>query len=618
MEQTKKLGVIVGVNGDISTVGMYDMSNDSDIIWYGDVLSGTKVGSYLTILQNDIKIVAAVINEKILDQKNTIKSVEFDNRYQKNSINRVIQLKTRGVIKNGDFNVTSSYVPMIGNEISYTTKKDLNIIYGVDCPENSIEIGESILENQPVRIDINSFFASHIGIFGNTGSGKSNTLHMLYLELFNSRYREKIFEKSQFIVIDFNGEYVGNQFGVNENKKNFILSTRKKAFNKIPIDEKYIFDIDILSILFSATLATQKPFLKKVLSIFNELESNGGFEDVEIGLLEKLLTNIEDVNESSLDNFMEILKKYSKKKDYVINHRRITSKGNYEFKKIENNNSWVEEKKEYVNSGDKLNFNIREFLELNEIKNNLKNLWEANKCNPIKRLKMVMDFQRVYETSWGKTNDEFINPLFLRIKSSFDSLEKVIEVKANISESDFKGLNVISLVNTNQEVKRIIPMLISKMFYDIQKRKVAGNKVTRTTHLIVDEAHNILNSDIEIKGDTWKDYRLQVFEEIIKEGRKFGFFLTLSSQRPSDISPTIMSQLHNYAIHRLVNERDLKMLENTMPTLDETSHKMIPSLGKGEAVFTGKSIQVPIFVKVKKEENIRPDSDDVKLTELWD
>ncbi|TOG15365.1 hypothetical protein CGJ07_24370, partial [Vibrio parahaemolyticus] len=59
----------------------------------------------------------------------------------------------------------------------------------------------------------------------------------------------------------------------------------------------------------------------------------------------------------------------------------------------------------------------------------------------------------------------------------------------------------------------------------------------------------------------WKDYRLELFEELIKEGRKFGIFLTLSSQRPADISATIMSQLHNFFIHRLVNDRDLFLLD---------------------------------------------------------
>lgn len=190
MLKSKKLGVIVAVDGNISNVGMYNMSNDSNIIWYGHILTGPKIGAYLTIRQNDAKIVATVVTEKVIDQQNTIKSKEFDNRYIKNSINRVIQLKTQGVIINGKFEITSSYVPMIGNEVTLTTQKELAMIYGIDQDKipkgDTIEIGKSMLENQPIRLPINTFFASHIGIFGNTGSGKSNTLHKLYLELFKS------------------------------------------------------------------------------------------------------------------------------------------------------------------------------------------------------------------------------------------------------------------------------------------------------------------------------------------------------------------------------------------------------------------------------------------------
>ena len=179
-------------------------------------------------------------------------------------------------------------------------------------------------------------------------------------------------------------------------------------------------------------------------------------------------------------------------------------------------------------------------------------------------------------------------------------------------------LNVISLLNANQEIKRLVPMLYSKMIYDEQKKLMStSEKIEVTKHLIVDEAHNILNSQLKRVGDDWQDYRLSIFEEIIKEGRKFGFYLTLASQRPADISQTIMSQLHNYIIHRLVNDNDLNMLVNTMPTLDKFTFSMIPNLGQGEGIITGVAMKVPILVKIDKEEIIRPNSDDVNLTELW-
>ncbi|HGO9425615.1 TPA: hypothetical protein ACLBZ5_002689 [Bacillus cereus] len=58
-------------------------------------------------------------------------------------------------------------------------------------------------------------------------------------------------------------------------------------------------------------------------------------------------------------------------------------------------------------------------------------------------------------------------------------------------------------------------------------------------------------------------------------------------------------------IHRLVNEKDLRMFENTMPTLDKSSYQMIPRLGEGEAIVTGNAIQIPVFVEIYKEELLR-------------
>ncbi|SGZ20690.1 ATP-binding protein [Moritella viscosa] len=105
---------------------------------------------------------------------------------------------------------------------------------------------------------------------------------------------------------------------------------------------------------------------------------------------------------------------------------------------------------------------------------------------------------------------------------------------------------------------------------------------------------------------------------MIKEGRKFGVFLTLSSQRPADISPTIMSQLHNFFIHRLVNDRDLFLLDNTISTLDSVSRSLIPNLPKGACIITGTSFSLPMVVQVDKlSDEHKPDSDDVDLTMLW-
>ena len=615
---SKKIGVIVAVDGDLSQVGMYSLTNDVEYIWRGQILTGPRVGAYLTINQNDIKIIASVSSEKMVDTQNNVKSEVFDNRFSKGSVNRILTLKTKGVIEGNDFTVTSKYCPMIGNEISITTKKELDIIYGVEDLEDSISIGTSILENQPIHIPINSFFPSHIGIFGNTGSGKSNTLHKLYLELFRSKYENAIIKTSQFFIIDFNGEYtLENMFGINQNNKCvFNINTRVNDKSDIlPIKEEYILDSEILSILFDARPATQVPFLRQALKLYKEVTSRNEFNFGKFvtGTLKKILTSGNSIPQDSLDNWIETAKKYSENNDDTFSEidkiQFNSSKNSYYYKS--------EDIIVYFNSGskDSIPYSNLEKIKLNRIIEILNEKFNESQ-NLIDRLLMFLDFQKEHRTAWDKVNREHLIPLFNRIYSSLDSLKKVVLVTPDISNS-FKCVNIINLIDANQEIKRLIPMLLSKMIYDEQKKFASSNVVNNTKHLIIDEAHNILNSELKSIGDSWQDYRLSVFEEIIKEGRKFGFYLTLSSQRPADISPTIMSQLHNYLIHRLVNEKDLRMLESTMPTLDKTSYNMISMLGKGEAIFTGKAIKIPVFVKVEKENQIRPTSDDVVLTDIW-
>ncbi|MQS53134.1 ATP-binding protein [Companilactobacillus mishanensis] len=613
------IGVIVSVSGEECNVGMYEMSNDSNFLIDGELLNGPKVGAYLTIRQDTVKIIAIVTDEQIMDQKNSINSKEFDNRYSNNSINRVLKLKVVGVIEKGKFSITSQYVPMIGNELTLTTKEENIIIYGADTNTPCIPIGKSIREGQNIKLPINRFFASHIGIFGNTGSGKSNTLHKLYFELFCSEYLDGIKNHSRFFVIDFNGEYVGNGiFGLcNDDKKIYKLDTRRKGnVDRVPIQSSYLFDPDILSILFDARPATQVPFLRNALKKFNSFrfDNNKNIGKFIVGILTKILTTGNTVNSESLQAWIDCYGKYcdTLTSDELKKLSHNTNTGSFYFQES------GASKKEYIGESVTLSDELMKQFKILDLINNLQIKYgELADENPLKQLQMFLDFQLIYKTAWHSEDSKYIQPLFNRIESNFNSLNKVITVKESLNGADYKMMNIISLVNCNSEVKRVVPMMLSKMIYDIQKESTDGVSINRTTHLIIDEAHNILNSSASNIGDNWRDYRLSVFEEIIKEGRKFGFFLTLASQRPADISTTILSQLHNYFIHRMVNDRDLQSILNTMPTIDRTSFNQIPSLGKGEAIVSGTAIPVPIALTVDFEKQIRPNSDDVILTEVW-
>lgn len=626
MMMNKSLGVIVGVDGNISQVGMYSMSNESRFLWNGELLEGPKVGALLTILQNDVRIIAKVVNEKIMDQQNSVKSEEFDNRYSKNSVNRIVSLRMQGVIENNSFKVTSSYVPMIGNEVTITSKEDIDLIYGIKKDAPSIFIGKTIFENKKLDIPINEVFASHIGIFGNTGSGKSNTLHMLYSQLFDSKYKTNLFERSSFFIFDFNGEYRGkNIFGLNEDTRKIInLNTRDpESTDKIMLDRETFLDSDILSMLFDAKKGVQAPFIQKAIKKYKNLKTNRSAANFEVGLLRYTLRNTKQSAAGLREEWTQILENYLLSqciiKDYIYRNEVINKLNDLKNLELKSYVNWNAQKCEYF-SDEKFYYGEHFSEEAEQLFDQLTELLKVcfDQCTVFTKLRAFLEYQLIF-ASVNNNNLDYLKPLFNRITNVLDNLEILVEVKETDKVKKFyKSVNIISFLQTNLTVKRIIPMLVSKMIYNQQKNGVAlKKKVERTTHLIIDEAHNILGS-VESKSDYWQNKRLAAFEEIVKEGRKFGFFLTIASQRPADISPTIMSQLHNFFIHRLVNEKDLAMIENTMPTLDRTSFGMIPSLGQGETVLTGRAFPISIFAHVSHaSKEYRPKSDDIILTDIW-
>ena len=183
-----------------------------------------------------------------------------------------------------------------------------------------------------------------------------------------------------------------------------------------------------------------------------------------------------------------------------------------------------------------------------------------------------------------KAQNDHIAPAVNKLKSKQRDIEKILDT--NTEDTLFPpetNLVVINLKSANIEIKKTLPLIIAKKLYDEHKEQEDFKE--KTLNIIIDEAHNILSSSSERESETWKDYRLETFEEIIKEGRKFNVFLTVASQRPHDISPTIISQLHNYFIHRLINEFDINAIHKTVAYLDQLSFESIPVLTVGSAFF---------------------------------
>lgn len=571
-------------------------------------------------------------------KKNTLKIFFHDTKIQEFSKDRFIREVEAKVI--GSF-VREKYIsgmvafPQIFNDVILLPNEKISSIICGDTsteedptegnpstnPELFFKIGELWPEGIPYMINWAKIFNTHIAIFGNTGSGKSNTLARLYANLFYLDTKNIIeFGKSRFVVIDFNGEYVGKKV-LSENKRIYKLDTRIQngdSKNKIPIPADKFWDKEMLSILFGATAQTQQPFLNRLLNYYF---SNTTFID---NLSEYLCIAFKTVysfpskeSVSLLKEALNILKIDHDKFSSWINRSAFNPNNPNGYYSTIELPGWNESKRRWYWNADE-NENILS-EEISRIENTLESYnWKEKANNPIIQLQLATYFQMIFDLSRHTIQYDHISPLIHRIEARSKDLDKVLLIDYFQEEVNIfpdKNINVISLKHVNKDIKMLMPMLIAKISYNLHRTQSEQNSIF---NLIIDEAHNILSEKTTTESEKWKDYRLDVFEEIVKEGRKFGYYLTIASQRPADISPTIVSQIHNYFIHRLVNDNDLRLLDRTMTSLDYISKSSIPNLSAGQAIITGVSFDLPVIAQIDKlPKDEAPNSSNSELERIW-
>ena len=592
-----KIGEVIGVEGVSITIKMFENSNKDVFFFSGKKFKGVSIREHLFIQRGFVDVVCVVEGE-FLDEK------KIEREGDKIIYTRKVKVKPIGYFRNEKFCEGIKFLPMIKDPAFLISENKKHKIYTTNN-NTDFYIGKMLKEELPFYLPWKNLFNTHIGVLGTTGSGKSNTLTKLYTSVLEAK-SENIKGKSQFVILDFNGEYTNEQILPKKDKRIIAMNTENENENeddKFKMNEDQFWDVQILGILFKATTNTQIPFLRRVV---DGRKKNSHKTDSLKNYIQRIFKEVFS-STSQHRNCLELLKLVAKKVDNKELTEKISSVswnstlGVFYTNKIEDENK----SKHYFDNEEKYKKHFNKTV--SEIK--------VDQFDQFEELVLRTNICLCFELLQGHVQFEHIQPLLKRIDSHIPNLKKVISVEKSGSEE--KILTVISLKNCNSEIKKIVPLLIVKQYYE-QHKKSVKSPPDKTLHLIIDEAHNILSEQSKRESESWKDYRLELFEEIIKEGRKFGLFLTIASQRPADISPTIISQVHNFFIHRLVSERDLNLIDNTINTLDRLSRESIPTLPQGGCVVTGTSFSVPMMIQVHLlEKDQQPDSSDVNLENLW-
>lgn len=621
------IGTVREIQGTSVIVRMFEGADQFTYFINGKRYSGVLIGSYIGIKRGQYLIVGLIEKESAIDNLNDIENHTFS----KKRFVREFYLKIIGSFHRGIYTQGMVAFPQIFNDVVLLSDEQIHAVIagGQVVKKESLEylkLGKIWPSGIDYYVHWPNLFNTHIAIFGNTGSGKSNTLTKLYTSLFDLAKEKKIdFGESKFCFLDFNGEYTSEE--VFSKEKDVIkLSTRKTADsiqdeNKFSVPYNVFWDKDLLSTIFGATEQTQQPFLSRLINFyFKDDTFIDHISNYVVRAFQEIYTS--SANLESLNLLKEVLNDLSLSNETVSEwiDNSLVNKTTGKFYSTHKLDGWDLFKR------DSLYFwNINTQALNSEIKNAKENIqietifgFLPKIYNPINQLKIAAKLQMIHDLSNHTIQYDHLAPLLHRIEARSKDLNKVIIIgpKEHKITDNRKNIQIISLKDVNKDIRLLIPLLVAKVTYSHQKS--SNSKHTKIFNLIIDEAHNILSDRSSVESEKWKDYRLDVFEEIIKEGRKFGYYLTIASQRPADISTTIVSQVHNYFIHRLVNDNDLKMLQNTLSALDAVTRSTIPNLSPGQAIVTGVSFEQPVVVQVDElDDSKKPKSSNTNLLKIW-
>ncbi len=557
------LGKIIRV--DSSTVEV-EVSNDipsAAPIINGRLYKIGQIGTFVKMPIGNICIYGIV--SSVSNTPN--KSEEFQLKYNFGSRFLTVQLVGEKIGED-DFEKGVGTYPTINDEVHLVIEKDLFDIYGKK-DAGSVEIGKhSSSENLSVYTDIHKLILRHCAILGSTGSGKSNTTVSILKAILDD------YEGSRVVLVDPHGEYASAFPDAKVFKINDAANPLFIPFWLMNFDELAYF------------LVGAKP---------------------------------SDDNKPEYRDFRELITSFKKLNCNlnagIVNPNFVTADSPIPFsarKLWHEMNWWLCASFSSSIKGDQNKATAKQTEE-----GNFENL-EGAKFEPYAMGNLPpYKSQHIVYYSYEKK-------LLSRLKDSrFDFLFNPGDFKGTAGTKDLNNLlnewmgsesklAILDLSGVPFEVLDITVGLITRFIYDSMfwGRNETYTGKQRPLLLAYEEAHTYLN-----KNDT-NSYSKLAVEQVFKEGRKFGLGALVISQRPSEISETILAQVGTFIALRLTNSGDQSIVKSSAPDNLNSLIDLLPSLRTGEAIIVGEAIKIPSRVRIKLN-NPRPTSDDPKLVEGW-
>ena len=478
----------------------------------------------------------------------------------------------------------------------------------------------NVYDGYRINVDINDFFSNHFSVLGNSGSGKSCTVASILQRLMIGN--GKVPKNANFFFFDAFGEYNNAFSGLHKVNPAFnykYYTTNTRAINdeilRIPV---WLLDVDDLALLLDANTPSQLPIIEKTLNLVPILAGNS---DVVIKKKNDIIARaVQDIllsgDESTKirDQVTAVLTKFN------------TPDLNLESQIIQP--GYVRTLKQclYVDKTGKMQEMelVVEFIRgyIVDVEEEV-NADDLNPFYTLTDLELAMDFALINEGILKSSKVfDYANILSVRLHSLVNSeYKEFFSYPTYITREQFvdnllvgKDGSKCQIVNFNinyvdDRIAKVITKILSKMLFNVASNTLPRG--SRAFHIIIEEAHRyvIKDNDIDLLG-------YNIFERITKEGRKYGIFLGLITQRPSELSDTCISQCTNFVILRTLHPKDLDYIKNMVPNISIEIVQQLKNLKPGNCIAFGNAFKVPISMYIDIP-NPRPMSNNVDINNVW-
>lgn len=172
-------------------------------------------------------------------------------------------------------------------------------------------------------------------------------------------------------------------------------------------------------------------------------------------------------------------------------------------------------------------------------------------------------------------------------------------------------ITILDLSQLASEVLENVTALLGRLVLEFMQRN--PDRGNFPVVLILEEAHHYIPANARLERQV---RAREVFEKIAKEGRKFGLSLVVASQRPSELSRTVLAQCNSFIVHRIQNPDDQEYFKSVISGVNRELLDQLPALAQQQAIVLGDCVSLPLQVRIN-DVHPRPRSDDPAFTKAW-